>query len=315
LCFAILHPEKYDELKEAYDRKVEFNEGHLQRALDELQQSLDAAGIKYEDITGRPKNLYGVFKKMQKRGYSSIDDVLDLFALRIVVNEGESCHDALKVVHDLWSAVPNKLKDYVAAPKPNGYKSIHDVCVVDKMPIEVQIRTAKMHYLAEHGVAAHWKYKEDSGVAFNEFVEQRTIWSRYVLNWVFELNDKKIRPQSSPSDVAKSIWSAFWSFEEINRRIVPCQHGKRGEESWSPMHVVVKDDKGIQICDAPADSTVQEFLLDHCAVETGNEVVPVVNGEVVSANYVLQFGDLVEFGKAAPESSSIVPFERDLALP
>ena len=325
LAFAVLYPEAYHDLKERYDAKVAlFNEAHLKGALDKLKMALDAAGIVYEDISGRPKNLYGVFRKIQRKHYESLDQVLDLFALRIVLRDGQSCHKALEVVQHLWQSVPNKLKDYVQHPKPNGYRSIHDVCIVDGVPLEVQIRNTAMHYIAEHGVAAHWRYKEaspDSG-AVHEFVEQRTLWSRYVLNSVFELNDKKLRPDAlqESSTAVQSIWKSFLSFEDTKPRTIACQHGAKNlGTSWCPVHIVVQDSEGLRVCDAPLCATVESFLLEHGDVLKSDGRVPTVNGNLVPPDTVLQFGDLIEFCNAPAKGhrsidSMIVPFRRDLKL-
>lgn len=324
LCFAILYPREHAELKTIYDAKVAtFTQEHLQTVLNKLKQALDAAGIAYDDISGRPKNLYGVYRKMQKKHITDLDNVLDLFAIRIVVKDGQSCHEALKTVHKLWPAFPGKLKDYISNPKPNGYRSIHDVCFIDAMPLEVQIRTSQMHYVAEHGIAAHWRYKEEANDA-NAFVEQRTLWSRYVLNWVFELNDQKLRPVElkDTSAILQSIWTSFWSFEEKERGMIACRHGNRSIPStWSPLLVVVKDAQTIQVCESTPKATLEEFLLDHCGILESDGCVPILNGERVSTDTVLQFGDLIEFGdfskNASALQSDILPFEscRDPAMP
>jgi len=331
LCFAILHPQEHAQLKAAYDAKVAWFTGeHLQDVLNELKMALDRQGIEYEDISGRPKNLYGIYRKMQKKGYNDVNQVLDVFALRVVLKDGQSCHKALKAVSDLWPTVEGKLKDYVQHPKPNGYRSIHHVCLVNDVPLEVQIRTTKMHYIAEHGVAAHWRYKETGTADMTAFVEQRTLWSRYVLNWVFFLNDKKLRPHDleESSAVCQYIWKAFLSFDDKDRGTVACQHrGRRSSPAtWCPVHVVVKEVDAVQVCDASPRATLEEFLLEHCGILKGNGRIPMINGEVAAPDYKLQFGDLIEFADVAVkvpaqdsvQESTILPFggsSRDPILP
>lgn len=329
LCFAILHPQAYAKLKATYDVKVAwFTDEHLQGLLNELKVALDEQGIQYEDISGRPKGLYGIYSKMQRKGYEDMEQVLDVFALRIVLKDGQSCHDALDSIRDLWPTVPGKLKDYIAHPKPNGYRSIHNVCLVNDVPLEVQIRTTKMHYIAEHGIAAHWRYKETNAADMNAFVEQRTLWSRYVLNWVFFLNDKKLRPDDlqESSAICHYIWNAFWSFKENDKNTIPCQHSgwRPCSVTWCPVHVVVKDMDSVQVCDTAPRTTLEAFLLEHCGILKSDGRIPMVNGDVAVPTYVLQFGDLIEFSDVAnishhssAQQSMIVPFEscRDPVLP
>eukprot|EP00210_Caulerpa_lentillifera_P000175 g170.t1 len=303
LCFSVLHPEAHEVLLTEYNRKLaSFSESKLQGVLNQLKSALDERGVRYEDLSGRPKNLYGVYQKMKKKEYEDIDQVLDLFALRIILKDDQDCYEAQQIVHGLWKHLPERSKDYISCPKTNGYRSLHDVCLLEDgvIPLEVQIRTMKMHYIAEHGVAAHWRYKEDHEEhPMSEFVELRTLWSRYVLNWVFELNDMKLRPDSHPTDDTSTqlntIWNAFWSFERKDLGFIGCKHGAKINPNWCPVYVLVQDEQSLQICETPIDSSLEEFLLEHVGILKNTKMLPLVNGERLEPHSKLQFGDLIEF--------------------
>ncbi|GJP35949.1 hypothetical protein CLOM_g6025 [Closterium sp. NIES-68] len=136
-------------------------EASVMAAIRKLSAALEAKGVQFEDLSGRPKNLYSIFNKMTKKG-RSLHEIMDVRGLRLIASDESACYDALAVVHALWAPWAGRhLKDYVRAPKPNGYQSIHSVvCGDDGLPLEVQIRTPAMHHQAEFGVAAHWRYKE-----------------------------------------------------------------------------------------------------------------------------------------------------------
>ena len=192
LSFKYLYPEEYRELVEGIDKKREERLKFIDLILDQIKVELKKQKIEAE-ITGRAKHLYSIYRKM-KRDNLTLDQVYDLFALRIIVNSVKDCYAALGVVHELYSPMPGRFKDYIAVPKPNLYQSLHTTLIGPKgTPFEVQIRTWDMHRIAEFGIAAHWAYKETSfakGKKANVKVEDdKLAWIRETLEWQKDMQD------------------------------------------------------------------------------------------------------------------------------
>ena len=159
LAFRFLQPEDYRQVARLLDEKRLEREAGVEAVRRQLSQVLALAGIRAE-VQGRPKHLYSIWKKMQGKGLS-LERVLDLRALRVITDDVPACYAALSQVHERYRALPGEYDDYIARPKPNGYQSLHSVVLDDSdRPVEVQIRSTAMHEHAEHGVAAHWAYKE-----------------------------------------------------------------------------------------------------------------------------------------------------------
>ena len=192
LSFKYLYPEEYRELVEGIDKKREERLKFIDQIMDQIKAELKKQKIEAE-ITGRAKHLYSIYRKM-KRDNLTLDQVYDLFALRIIVNSVKDCYAALGVVHELYSPMPGRFKDYIAVPKPNLYQSLHTTLIGPKgTPFEVQIRTWDMHRIAEFGIAAHWAYKETSfakGKKANVKVEDdKLAWIRETLEWQKDMQD------------------------------------------------------------------------------------------------------------------------------
>lgn len=186
LSFKYLYPEDYREIVEGIDRKREERLKFIDLIMDEIKDELKKQKIVAE-VTGRAKHLYSIYRKM-KRDNVTLDQIYDLFALRIIVNSIKDCYAALGVVHELFNPMPGRFKDYIAVPKPNMYQSLHTTLIGPKgTPFEVQIRTWDMHKIAEYGIAAHWAYKESSfarGKKANVKVEDdKLAWVRETLEW------------------------------------------------------------------------------------------------------------------------------------
>ena len=192
LSFKYLYPEEYREIVEGIARKREERLEFLEKIQDSIASELKAQKIEGE-ITGRAKHLYSIYRKM-KRDNCSIDQIYDLFALRIIVNSVKDCYAALGVVHDLYNPMPGRFKDYIAVPKPNMYQSLHTTLIGEKgTPFEVQIRTWDMHRIAEYGIAAHWAYKEANfagGKKMNVTVtDDKLAWLRETLEWQKDMQE------------------------------------------------------------------------------------------------------------------------------
>lgn len=181
LAFRYLHPDMYKQIAKLLDEKRIDRENYINNFVTELKQALSVAGIT-ADVYGRPKHIYSIWRKMQKK-HLDFSELYDVRAVRVITKELADCYAALGVVHTHWHHIPKEFDDYVANPKPNGYQSIHTVVLGDGgKPVEIQIRTEKMHQNAELGVAAHWKYKENSKTTDTAY-EERIAWLRHLLSW------------------------------------------------------------------------------------------------------------------------------------
>ena len=191
LSFKYLYPEEYHELVEGINKKREERLKFIEKIMADIRVQLKKQHIDAE-VTGRAKHLYSIYRKM-KRDNKTLDQIYDLFALRILVNSIKDCYAALGVVHEMYSPMPGRFKDYTAVPKPNMYQSIHTTLLGDKgTPFEVQIRTWDMHRIAEYGIAAHWAYKEASYFGKKQSVkveEDKLAWLRESLEWQKDMQD------------------------------------------------------------------------------------------------------------------------------
>ncbi|TKB49217.1 GTP diphosphokinase [Ferrimonas sediminicola] len=182
LSFRYLHPDTYKEIAQLLDEKRIDRESYIHDFVADLQQSLDRDGIRAE-VYGRPKHIFSIWKKMQKKNLA-FSELFDVRAVRIIAERLQDCYAALGVVHTKWRHLPNEFDDYVATPKPNGYQSIHTVVLGPAgKSVEIQIRTEQMHQDAELGVAAHWKYKEGPQSGKSTGFEEKINWLRKILQW------------------------------------------------------------------------------------------------------------------------------------
>ncbi|KAK9784752.1 hypothetical protein WJX73_002843, partial [Symbiochloris irregularis] len=308
LAFQALHPREYAELRTQFQANLQMRT--IEKSLETLKEAVGHRGISNVDLVGRPKNLYSVWKKMQGKGYN-LQQLYDLRALRIVVRSKADCYWALREVEQLWQVVPGRDKDYIRQPKANGYQSLHTVVMADDgIPMEVQIRTDKMHFIAEYGVAAHWRYKEDADVR-DVAREQQVAWARMLISWQLELADKKLRPAGSPAhDTTLSHICPFPQHDStcpaadtngFLARHAPRQSG--GEQA--PVYVIVLDHasqggrQGMAIKELPAYSTASQLhellQLQRAALQTkGPATYLLVNGQRAMDDRPLCHGDKVE---------------------
>src|SRR6185436_17692914 len=200
LGFRYLNPEKYNEIAEQLDHeKQPDRETQIETIKENLIKLLARNNINNVEITGRPKYIYSIYKKMTKKG-KPFDLVRDVRAVRIIVPDIPSCYAALGVIHTHWRPIPGEFDDYIAAPKDNFYQSLHTAVIYDdKRPLEVQIRTAEMHQNAEYGIAAHWRYKE--GAHRDKNYEQRINWLRNMMEWRSDVSDAQEFVEGMKTDV------------------------------------------------------------------------------------------------------------------
>ncbi|MBS3058649.1 MAG: bifunctional (p)ppGpp synthetase/guanosine-3',5'-bis(diphosphate) 3'-pyrophosphohydrolase [Candidatus Diapherotrites archaeon] len=179
-AFKILEPEKYAELSKTIEEKREEREKQVEIVKKTLKEKLKQANIEAE-ITGRAKQLHSIWKKMGEKG-KGIEEIYDLLAVRIITENQKDCYQILGIVHELWQPIPSKFKDYIAKPKSNLYQSLHTTIIgPNQKPIEVQIRTKEMHYAAETGIAAHWKYKKEDSMGK---MEKKISWLKEAIDWM-----------------------------------------------------------------------------------------------------------------------------------
>ena len=266
LALKYLHPEEFQELKQKVNKRKEEREETINTVIGEIKDSLDDMNLHY-DIYGRAKHYYSIYKKMKLQN-KQIDEIFDLIAVRIIVDNVKDCYAVLGIVHTMWKPIPGRFKDYIAMPKPNMYQSLHTTVIGDNgEPFEIQIRTYEMHKVAEYGIAAHWKYKEGdtSGKSTNDDI--KLAWLRQSLEWQQDLNDPKDFLETMKMDLFASQVFVFTP---------------RGD-----------------VIELPAGSTPLDFAFKiHSAI--GCKCVGAkVNGKMVTIDYTLQNGDIVEIVTSA----------------
>ena len=257
LAFRYLHPETYKRIARLLDERRSDREEFIRESLDVLNRSLDAAGIRAE-LAGRPKHIYSIWKKMQRKALE-FSDLYDIRAVRVLVDSVADCYGALGVVHTLWPHLPGEFDDYIARPKGNDYRSLHTAVVGPRgKTLEVQIRTHEMHRINELGVAAHWRYKE-GGSGDSDF-EAKIAWMR-----------RLIEPRAeSDGDLAAEL------------------HTELLED-----RVYVLTPKG-EVVDLPHGATVLDFAY-HVHTEVGHRCRGAkVNGRIVPLTFQPHSGDRIE---------------------
>ena len=201
LAFQHLHPEEYKQIAGLVNSKRKEREQYIERVKSTLEAELEKNGLQAE-VKGRPKHFYSIGKKMlaYRARNKTVDEIYDLFALRILVDDVKSCYAALGVVHAKWRPLPGQFDDYIANPKDNLYQSLHTAVLCEgASPVEIQIRTHEMHRLAEYGVAAHWLYKE--GEPTDVRFEEKMTWLRQLLEWQRDVSGAEEFVESFKTDV------------------------------------------------------------------------------------------------------------------
>ena len=188
LALKYLHPLEFKKLSNVVSIKKAEYEKNIESLINTINEQLDESGIQH-DIKGRSKHIYSIYRKMVLQ-QKTIDEIFDLMAVRVLVSSVKDCYAVLGLVHNKWTPIPGRFKDYIAMPKPNMYQSLHTTVIGDNgEPFEIQIRTYEMHRIAEYGIAAHWKYKEGKVSGEQEDSEQKLAWLRQALEWQKEADD------------------------------------------------------------------------------------------------------------------------------
>lgn len=260
LSFRYLHPETYKQIAGLLDERRADREVYIHDFVSNLQQQLDKAEIRAE-VYGRPKHIYSIWKKMQKK-HLSFDQLFDIRAVRIIAERLQDCYGALGIVHSMFKHIPHEFDDYIATPKPNGYQSIHTVIVGPQgRSVEIQIRTQQMHQDAELGVAAHWKYKEGVQTERSGY-EEKINWLRKILLWQEEVAES--------GDIVEELRSQV--FDD---------------------RVYVFTPKG-DVIDLPVGSTPLDFAY-YIHSNVGHRCIGAkISNRIVPFTYQLQTGDQVE---------------------
>lgn len=264
LSLKYLEPEIYSDLAAKIALRKSDREAFVAGIIDRVAEKISEAGIDAQ-IDGRVKHFFSIYKKMKNQN-KTLDQIYDLFAVRVLVEDVKDCYAVLGILHEMYIPIPGRFKDYIAMPKPNMYQSLHTTLIgPNGTPFEIQIRTYEMHKTAEYGIAAHWKYKEaQNGVKSSANEEEKLAWLRQILEWQRDMSD------------SKEFLSGLKNDLDLFSDSVYC---------FTP----TGDVKNL-----PAGSTPVDFAYAiHSAV--GNKMVGArVNGKLVTIDYVLQNGDRVE---------------------
>jgi guanosine-3',5'-bis(diphosphate) 3'-pyrophosphohydrolase len=259
LSFRYVNPVKYKDIAEKLSERRDDRETKISSIIKHLSKILAEANIKAE-ISGRPKHIYSIYRKMQEKD-KIFEDLVDIRGVRLIVADIPTCYAALGIIHTHWRPIPNTFDDYIAAPKDNFYQSLHSAVIYDdKKSLEIQIRTPEMHQNAEYGIAAHWRYKEKG--PRDDIFEERVNWLRQLMDWHQDVNDAQEFVDSMKTDVFKD-------------------------------RVYVFTPKG-DVIDLPSGSTPIDFAY-HVHTEIGNRCRGAkVNGKLVTLDHALVTGDRVE---------------------
>jgi GTP pyrophosphokinase len=260
LAFRHLHPTTYKEIASKLEGRRQAREEYISRVIDRLGRELEAHGVKAE-LSGRPKHIYSIWRKMERRS-ADIGQIYDLLAVRVLVETMAECYQVLGVVHQLWHPLPGQFDDYISNPKESLYQALHTTVMgLDGRPLEIQIRTHEMHRVAEYGVAAHWRYKE--GLRQDVKFDAKVAWLRQLMDWQKDVvGGAQEFVDSLKTDVFREQVSVFTP---------------RGE-----------------VKELPSGATPLDFAY-RVHTEVGNKCVGAkVNGRMVSLDYRLRNGDIVE---------------------
>jgi len=258
LSFKYIYPKEYASIKEAVEKNYSERDAMLKKMKKEIQQMIEKEKIKAIEISGRTKDLWSLYQKLQKHN-NELQRIHDILALRVIVPEMSDCYKVLGIIHGKWKPMPNRFKDYIAQPKPNGYRSIHTTLFCENgKTIEIQIKSLEMHQEAEFGIAAHWLYDEKGSIKF----EKELDWVQELSKWQKEIKDNESFLDSLKIDV----------FQD---------------------RIFVFTPKG-DVIDLPEESTPIDFAY-HIHTDIGDKAAGArINNQIGSLDTPLKSGDMVE---------------------
>ncbi|PDW02646.1 RelA/SpoT family protein [Candidatus Viridilinea mediisalina] len=266
LAFKGMYPDRYKEISDGLSMRKETRERLIQRVTSKLRDALEKEGL-HAQVSGRPKHIYSIWRKMERKGVS-LEQIYDQLAVRVIVQEPDpdkakgACYRVLGLVHSTWTPVLSEFDDYIAVPKESSYQSLHTTVIIPGgHHCEVQIRSEDMHTVAEHGIAAHWRYKEGFGSRSDQNYETKIRWLRELISWRIELADDREFVESLKPELEELVYT------------------------FTP--------KG-KIIDLPLGSTPVDFAY-HIHSEVGHRCIGArVNGRMVPLDYHLKNGEIID---------------------
>lgn len=260
LSFHYLNPDAYEKIYNSLKQTKNERERYINNVVAEIKKILDEVGLKNFHVSGRAKHIYSIYRKMVRKHVDKVEGIYDVSAIRIIVPTVEDCYKALSCMHAKWKHIPKEFDDYISAPKPNGYRSIHTAVIGPKdKNVEIQIRTQEMHNQSELGVAAHWIYKEGKNKKSN--YEEKISWLRHLLDWQHEI----VAEKNQSNDLTQIFGDRIYVL--------------------TPTSDILELQKG---------ATPLDFAY-HIHSEVGNRCIGAkVNGNIVPLTYKLHTGEYVE---------------------
>lgn len=268
LAFPFLHPEEYRWLRSKMGAAYEESMKYLEKLKPAVESALKLRNVNYSAIDFRAKRYSSLYKKLLRENMN-LENIYDIIAMRIIMNTTEACYAALGIIHELWPPIPGKIKDYIAMPKPNGYRSLHTTVIgPDRRPVEFQIRTKEMHHEAEHGITAHWLYKShgNASLSIKKKIAKDAAWVEEMKRW----QEKRPTEGYNAGEFLETLKVDFLK----DRIFTITPHG--------------------DVYDLPQGSTPIDFAYQVHSVIGDTAVGAKVNNQIVPLDYELRSGDMVE---------------------